>query len=67
MAKESSMNDSYYLIDQDAKQIIRGPYQYAETAAAVRSEIERYTNTNHNLIIRPVQFVNDLNEWASKL
>jgi hypothetical protein len=45
----------WYLQDQDHPErgLLRGPYRYAETAAAIRSEMERrgYYSTRGNLWI----------------
>lgn len=48
---------TFYIWDEDTGEVLRGPYEHEETAGAVRSEIEHYTNTPHNLKIVTDSFV----------
>ncbi len=57
---------TFYIWDEDINQVIRGPYEHEATAAAVRWEVEYYTNTSHNLKIVTDSFVNEGSRGLTK-
>jgi hypothetical protein len=47
MSSEHPREKGWYVADRFTYLIHRGPYKYAETAGAVRAEMERYKRYDH--------------------